>query len=466
MISPLRNPPVFLFFTIIIVAFSFYGCERTKSITPVLPPQQGAAVQQKDAPTLLPSDVKQSAAPLSIAKLLFNDNMTPVLVEEQANALPLWREFFKHKPALLLFAAKVIQPVPAPLQGEVDQLLVADNPKTSASRIACPVPDRLLAGDMGVAAAIRQGYLSRVIWVVPLKEGEILLPLDEFKAKYREVAAGWGGEIDSFREAEAGKFVGKLGGVPVDVVTLDHLPRITVPLLIHFDAGFFAASYRNQIKTPLYEMLATQFKEIGKRGYRPLAVTVSHDNVEYGLPLTMRFLGRDIAAYVANPGLVAQPATTMKLRGEMMYLDSFYQPEMVQQKAQSLIQSDPKDAGAHYAYYRTLRQARQLDLGLAELEKAIALDPIYADEYIELIQHAVDKKQGEVALTMADSAIRSLPDKQLVRLRKARLLIELGRGEEAVPLLTELAALPWADFYYPRIKEDIEGLLLQAQAQN
>lgn len=450
-----RNPSVLYLTALIFFILLNSGCQRRDEPAPVPP-----AASQPQSTSPLPAVVKSSA------KILFKEDLSPVVVEEQANALTHWREFREKKPVLLVFSAKVIRPIPEPLKAEVDQLLVSGTPEELNCRIARPAPDRLLAADMGVATALRQGYFSRVIWVAPLEEGAVLLPLAQFKENYRQVAGGWGDEIDSFREIEDGTFTGTLAGIPVDVVTMAQLPKIVEPMIVHIDAGFFASTYSNQVKTPLYTTMKAHFEKIATRSYHPLLVTVSHDNLDYEAPLAMRFLGSEISAFVANPALLVQPAATMKLRGEMMYLDSFFQPEMIEQKARELVQRDAANADNHYSLYRALRQAKKLDQGMASLEKAIALDPVYADEYIELVNHAAENKQGEAALAMLDSAIRALPDNPLVKLRKAQLFIELGRGKEAVVILHDLKRLPWSDIYYPRIRQDIDALLTLAQKKN
>jgi len=439
----------------LVFLFLHSGCQRRDESSPVPPV---ASSTQSTSPS--PAVAKSSA------KVLFKENLSPVVVEEQANALTRWREFREQKPALLVFSAKVIRPIPASLKAEVDQLLVSGTAEELNRRIARPAPDRLLAADMGVAAALHQGYFSRIIWVAPLEEGAVLLPLGQFKENYRQVAGGWGDEIDSFREVGEGTFTGTLAGIPVDVVTIAQLPKIVEPMIVHIDAGFFASTYSNQVKTPLYTTMKEHFEKIAARGYHPLQVTVSHDNLDYEIPLTLRFLGNEISAFVANPALLVQAAAIMQLRGEMMYLDSFFQPEMIEQKARELVQREAENADNHYSLYRALRQAKKLDQGLASLEQAIALDPVYADEYIELVNHAAEKKQGEAALAMLDSAIRALPGNPLVKLRKAQLLIALGRGREAVVILRDLKGLAWSDIYYPEIQQDIDALLTLAQKKN
>lgn len=60
---------------------------------------------------------------------------------------------------------------------------------------------------------------------------------------------------------------------------------------------------------------------------------------------------------------------------------------------------------------------------------------------------------------MIDNAIRAVPENALARLRKAQLLIDVGRGGEAASILRDLKQLPWSDVYYPRIRGDVEEML-------
>jgi len=295
--------------------------------------------------------------------------------------------------------------------------------------------------------------------VVPVQQESELLPLDDFKAMLQERTAGCGGDIESFAVNQAGGYAGTLGGTSVEVVDIEHLPEIHEPLLVHMDAGFFSAIYSNEVKSPLYPLLVSNFSPVAKRNYLVLGVSISHDNQSFEVPLSQRFLAEDIAAFVAEPAKFSEPSPEMKLRGEIRYLDSFFQPETIVQKARQLIQNDQRDADNHYVLYRALRQARQLDQALIALEQAIAHDPVYANEYIELVNHALQKRQYPAAIAMLDNAIRALPDHPLIRLRKAQVLVEMERQGEANALLEELQKLPWSEFYYPRIREEIEALL-------
>lgn len=449
---------------LLIVPLVFCACQRQEETAPAI--QTATKTHQKTLQETASPLTETSAGAVSQYEeqaVLFKKSIKAFLVEEQANVLGVWRANADQKPILLLFSQKIIRPLPEVVHDKVDQILSKAPADVLVEHVARPVADPLLLADLGVSAALRQGWFSKVVWVVPVEKGAVLLPLEDFKNGLRDRASSWGEEIDSFKEVEKGKYSGMLSGVPVEVVTIDSLPKIKAPLLVHIDTGFFSSIYRNEIKTPVYDLILGQFKKVSECSYLPLAVSVSRDTMSYEVPLSLRFLGGDIAAIVERPGRMMQPTQAMRLRGEMMYLDNFYQPEMIQEKARELIGLGERDAHAHYSLYRAQRQGHQPEQGLASLERAIALDPVYADEYIELINNAVAAQQPEAALALVDSAVRALPDNPLVKFRKAQLLVAMERGKGALTILSELKQLPWSEHYYPRIKADIDELLLKAQ---
>jgi len=129
-------------------------------------------------------------------------------------------------------------------------------------------------------------------------------------------------------------------------------------------------------------MLAGHFVHLAKRKYPVLDISVSYDNLNFEVPLTQRFMANDIVAIIADPVQMTAPSKEMQLRGEIRYLDSFFQPDTILQKARELVGLNDQSADSHFILYRALRQNRQLDQGLAELERAAELDPVYANEFI------------------------------------------------------------------------------------
>lgn len=432
------------------------GCSKREE-NPSLRIPMGAQAPPKGIPVVTPEHLEEKR--LEEPKILFKDRVEPVLVEEQANALSHWRMFRMEKPVLMVFSSKLISPIPESLIPVVDQLLSTGNTKEMCRRVANPVADLLLASDMGVSAAIRHEYFSKIIWVVPLKDGTELLPIENFKDKYRETAGGWGSDIDSFHETSNGTFSGRFGGLPVEIMTVDKLPDIKKPVVIHFDTAYFSNSYRNEVKTPLYAMTKKILEQIKKRQYGVLKVSVSCDNLSYEVPLRMRFLGKDICQFISNPELLHEFSSKIKIRTEINYLENFFQPDMIHAKAHELVKTDEKDADGHYALYRVLRQKHNNESGMISLRSAILLDPTYAEEYIELINQAMRNKSFGPALAMVNEAIAVLPTNPLIKLRKAQILIESGDIQNAKTILEELKKLQWTKEYYPKIVDDINYLL-------
>lgn len=452
----------------VLLLLTLAACNRQEGPAPTQVIKSKSVEERQDYVPANSSSMVPTASVASEARqdgypVLFQDQIVPTRFEEQTSALSLWKKHANRKPVLLLLSSKVIRPLPKTLQEEADRLLSSANEAEMNRRVAQPASDLLLAADLGLPAAMRQGWFSKVIWVVPVQKESQLLPLDDFKSMLQEQVSGWDMDIQSFAVNENGVYAGTLGGTPVEVVSIDRLPEIREPFLLHMDAGFFSAIYNNEVKTPLYPMLASHLNQIAEKKYHVLGVSISHDNQSLEVPLAQRFLANDLASLVADPEKLTAATSTMKTRGEIRYLDSFFQPETIEQKARELIQLDSQDADNHYVLYRALRQSRQLDQALIALEQAIARDPVYANEYIELVNHALQKQQYQAALAMLDSALQAQPVNPLIRLRKAQVLVTMGRGGEAMQMLEGLQKLPWSEFYYPRIHQEIKELLKKAK---
>lgn len=443
------------------------GCQDQKADLPIASGSESSEAVLTPSPQTPPITAELATPHRSTEiPILFHESLEPQIVEEQANALRYWKQHAQQKPVLIVFSAKVMRLLPDVLQKEAGKLLTEGRDAELFRRVARPVADQILAADYGLPLAMNQGWVAHVVWVVPLEKNAQLMSLTEFKKVLGQGAGGWGpGDLDTLKERGDGGYAGVLAGVPVEVVSVDRLPSITAPVLVHFDSGFFATIYKNEVKTPLSVMLIDHFKQIAERKYKTLGVTVSRDNQSFEVPLSMRFLGEDIADYIVNSERIRQLTPAMKLRAEMRYLDSFFQPDVILKKAVALVEMDNNDADSHYAMYRALRQSHQLDQGFAALDKAVQLDPVYADEYIELVNHAEQKQQHEAALKILDKAILALPDNQLVRLRQAQLLVRLERWNEAVGIMVGLQKLPWSEFYYPSVRQDLDAMLPYAKGK-
>ncbi len=401
----------------------------------------------------VPFDYPQHGEP----QQLFHTPITAKLFESTSDVLPEWRIYGDVKPTLLLFSNKTLAPVPREFQDDVSTLLNSADPEEIRRRTARPfAPDTLLQVNMSVAAAMHEKYFSRVVWVVPVANDRELT-LESFQLQLRERAEFWGEYIDTF-SLKDGRITGQLDGVPVDVVKVDQLPELDGPVLMHFETGYIQPLYRDEIKTPVFSLLRQVCKAVAEKQYAAWMVSVSRDTLSDGLSLESRFVADEIARFLALPENLDKITEEEVLRRDALSLVNFFKYEDVFKSYHELANLRPDDASAWYGQYKALRDLRQPDNALTALERAVSLDPVYAYEYQDLSDLALQAKREDKALEMLDKVIAANPQDPFLRFHKARLLLSLGRNEEAEPILQELASLPWSTFYYPEIKTEIERL--------
>ncbi len=104
-------------------------------------------------------------------------------------------------------------------------------------------------------------------------------------------------------------------------------------------------------------------------------------------------------------------------------------------KVSFLDRASPLRSGPDAATY--FRQGEKLELkdsaaAQAAYRKAIELDPLFADAYLNLGAMLCDTQHWEAAAMLYDSAITACPDSALIRFNRGVALEDLGRLEEAV----------------------------------
>jgi len=120
---------------------------------------------------------------------LLHEPAEPLLVEAPSEALAAWRPVGEERPALLLLANDpFLRPLPPPLADEILALARSASSAELRRRGTAGVADPLLLPEMTVTAALRAGFFSRLIWVLPLAaEGE--MDLDTLRAQLRDYGA-------------------------------------------------------------------------------------------------------------------------------------------------------------------------------------------------------------------------------------------------------------------------------------
>ncbi|MDX9709427.1 MAG: hypothetical protein RBT64_07710 [Trichloromonas sp.] len=413
--------------------------------------------QESAAPETTVAAVVAASAPRSFTPLL-KEPAEPLLVEAPSEALAAWRPVGEERPALLLLANDpFLRPLPPPLTDGILRLTREGSPDELRRRGTARVADPLLLPEMTVTAALRAGFFSRLIWVLPLAaEGE--MNLDTLRAQLRDYGALTEEEAVAL-VFEGGGASGTIHGIPWRIVPLAALAAPAEPIVLHIDLSYFSPLYKGEIKTPLYPLLGQTLQRLRELGMRAGAVTISRSNLDGGLPLETRFIGTDLAELFRRPELLDAPLPELwDQRSRTLYLANFFQKERIRELLEEMRRDAPEDASISFALYQVLRQFREGSAALAELGRAVTLDPVYGREYLDLVPLALDKEQPEEALRMLDLAAKVFPDDPFIPLDRAGLLLQAGRGRESREILQRLQKLPWSPVYYPELPQRLKEM--------
>lgn len=413
-------------------------------------PEQGSGMQNP-----------KPAAP--IAPIL---PVEPRILELPTAALSTWRHFAEQKPTLVLLSNNpFLQPIPDPLAPAALSLAKSGSPEDLRRKGTSQTADPLLLPGMALTAALRSGFFSKIVWVIPSQTEAEKLDIALFRQQLLETGAATPAEAAAFVTDRNKAFFGRIHGTPFLAVHHARLPRLQEPVLLHIDLSFFQPLYKGEIKTPLYPLLAETYSDISQSSRQILAVTISLSNLEGGVSLASRFVGNDLAAFFRNPLLPSQPLPALlELRANALYLENFFQTENIRDLYLQMEQRAPADASVKYALHAVSRQLNQGDQALLYLQEAAQLEPAYALEYLLLADLAEEKQLPEQRLRMLEAARRALPENPFISLQLIDTLLQLEHYPAAAALTEELAALPWSSLYYPQMPELLKELAARAAA--
>lgn len=428
------------FFFLICLTLALSACQRDDG-----PPDRTPALSQRPA-------VSYPTKPLLI------ESVIPTMVETPAEALPVWRQYEPGRPILVLLANNPsLRPYPEQLSAQIRTLVTSGDQAAMRNSARASVANPLLLPDMALSAALDAGFFSQVIWQIPLKP-DANLTLEQFLSD--GIAQGVLNELEaqSFR-AEGMDFVGSIRGTPFRV-TNAAIPPQTSPVLLHIEIGYLQPGYVSEIRKPLHQHVWEKLSKLRDARLRVIDCTISYSNVTGELPLATRFLGGVIRDMLAQPHLLDQePSAQVSLRAKAMYLENFFRKEEVLGKYHELEKMAPQEASVKYSLYQTLRRVNRTDEALEKLDQAVALDPVYGLEYIDLAQLALKKQRLTGALQMCEKAVKIFPDNPFITFTQARILVQMGQHEKAKTLVDPLLAMTWSDVYYPQMKGEIAALL-------
>jgi hypothetical protein len=417
------------------------GCEQSTTVSP---------------PAQTSDNIANSATSLQTKTFLAGPDQA-TLVETPAEAIPLWRQFANprkeaDKPALLLFSQNpFLEPIPkAGLQAALE-LAKTGSPEMFREKTSMQAPDPLIYPSMALSLAVQATLFSEIIWVLPQLKAEMQFSPETFRQQLQSSGIATASEATSFVMTDQ-DMTGTIRQTPVRVILHQKLQTIQGPLVLHFDLSFFRGLYTNEIKTPLYATVYQALTALRDLQPRVAAVSVSLSNVTDDIALQVRFLGDLLTRLIADPQQLEQPLSTLDtLRRDALYLSNFFQNEKRLELFMQMETESPRQAAVQYDLFRIYFELKQQEKALTHLDAAVKLDPIYAREYLNLAEVAVEKKQLASALHMLDLAGSADPQNPFILIRKCELLQQSEHTEAIAPMLETLLRQPWSQLYFPEM---------------
>lgn len=404
-------------------------------------------------------------APKDLLKLPFQDPITPQLFELPSGALTVWRQFGKYQPALVLFTAHpFLDSIPQEQMEIVKKFIQDASDAEIIRRGQVDTADSIFLSSEVTSIAINEHFISEIILVLPKKPKTAGISLELFRAQALESTFLTQKESAALI-LENGVISGVVRGVPLRVVTLDTLPKLSTPVVIHLDLGFFKDSYTDEIKTPVYDLLYQTANSLQTAAYPTLAFTLSFSNREFNYSLESRFMVRDFAETVENPDFLhIKSPPTWNLRSTALFSRVMFLETRAKELIAQAAQITPPDPAALYAQALELLAGHNAEKGFSLLDQAVRLDKEYGLAYKELALKGMEIGNVSKAIDLQTKACALFPENPFLRLQLANMLILDNRGKEALPLLEELSQQPWAPGY-GGIPLQIEQLKKTAELQ-
>lgn len=423
---------------------SLTGCDSAKNEPP--PANTNTSSQQKPLPELK-----------TFTLLVDAGNVT--LAETATAALPAWRVYAQHKPVLVLFSNDpFLYPVPAPLHAQTMELVRNGDLKQIKVRAVDITPDPLLLHRMAVDAALKAGFFSKLVWVLPNEGDKPLLPLEAFKQKMVDSGIATSEEAKSFA-LQGGTYSGVLRGIPISACGINAIPQQKAPAWVHFDLSFFKPLYRNEVSTPLYPLIFGVMKQIRTAHIPCVSASVSYSNLGGAIALKVRFIGQDLAHLIKNPDALDGGLPELQIRrAQNLYLEQFMKKDDILKNCQTMNKLAPDNASVKFDLYNAYREIKKGNMALESLRQAVVIDQMYAYEYIFLAETALNKGRPDAALEMLGLARKSFPGNPTIPLLEAKTQILLGHREPALSLVKELRTMPWSKVYDQEMTQRLEQL--------
>lgn len=382
----------------------------------------------------------------------FKDSIKPARYELPSGALATWRDYARYRPTLVLYSTHpLLTPIPENRKKIATTLLSQGSAEEIVSRTRLLTFNPAILPPEAVSAAINNRFFSELIIILPTQKKPEELNLDDLRK--RMLAAGFLTETEvAALIHNDGVVSGTVRGLPLRIVHPERLPKITTPIILHVDLGYFKDMYVNEVKTPAYDLLHQFATAVRDAGYPALATTLSFSNEEVEFSLESRFIIRDLAALLLNPELLnGNTPASWTYRSKALYATTMFAESEAREFTVQAAQANPDDAAAHYALAIDLFEQKRNEEAFATLDRAVALDSGYALEYLSLAEQGFTTGKTDAALILLDKAAKTLPGHVFIRIHLAKQLIEAGRVKEARPIIAELRKLDWSPEIYPNL---------------
>lgn len=417
-----------------------------------------AGCNREELPLAQSSSPQQNLEVKSRVSVLLDDPVPVQRVELPGEALAEWRLHAPERPTLLLLADNpMLAPVPPVLRERVGTLLAESAREEIARRSFSKSSDPLMMPVMTVDAALRAGWFSRIVWVLPLRDPAQELSVEAYRQQLRENHMMDEGELLRL-EAEKYLLRGTVRGTPFLAGALDRLPPLAGPVIVHIDQSYFQNCYKNEVATPLLSIVYDTLFQLRERQLPVLAVTFAHGNLEERVSLDVRFLGEILAHFVEHPERANDPAPpNWQRQADIFHLELLFEKDKMRDLALAMERDDSESAWVKFALYRVAAAKKAGDSALDYLAEAVRRDPVYAIEYLNLAQMAYEKRRPDAALQMLERAAAVFPDNPQIKLKQAQLVDEVGDRKTALQLVEQLQQLPWSPVYYPQMPDYLQG---------
>lgn len=416
--------------------------------------------KKKEVPEA-PKTVKPAAAvelKLPTPKLIFEEPVTAHKFELPSEALQVWRHTKSVKPALVLFSIDpLLERIDDERKTDITELITSGDAETFKQRGSYFRVNPAMVPTQTLSAAIDNELFSELIWIIPTRVGVEELSLEVLRKQM--VDAGFLTEEEGKELFQAdGITSGTVRGLPFRAVHPDVLPDLTDPIVVHIDTGYFKGMFKNEVASPLYDILHQTVMRIMQLEWKVYAITLSYSTQELMFSLDVRFLITALAQMIEDPNLIQKMPPQWRLHADAMYMGNMYMESKAQDIIAEAAVAAPEDPIIVYALSQIRFQQGRADEAFTLLDKAVQLDPGYGAAYIQLAETGRDKGDLTKALELQRKAVKHYPGNPFLQIAEADLLIEMKKTDETIQVINSLQMLPWSPYFHGNAAQNLNGM--------